>query len=226
MSDEAMAMDDRAELEAAWEAWEADRARRAAQLRRDTRAVYKAMAGWQRVEGEADWLRIVEEARESYQSGRFLVERLGAERFLEPELMATVWGLRRGLVEGGGGTPAEAMLADLAVVAYHNALRVQQWIGDLALGIEREFFGEEGPSARFERRHGRVEGLAVEERLARLGEQLLPLQERANRTMIRNLRALLEQRRKPAPAVAIGRADQVNVASRQVNAVARERAEP
>ena len=51
----------------------------------------------------------------------------------------------------------------------------------------------------------------VEERLARLGEQLLPLQDRASRMLIRHLKALAELRRGPAPAVAIGRAHQVNV---------------
>ena len=212
MSEDAIAKDTAEEIDAAWRAWRAERDRRAAQLRRDARAVYKAVEGWQRVEGEAGWLRTVGEARAAYQNGRFLVERLGAERYLDPALMATLWGLRQALVAEGGGTAAERMLADLAVVAYHNALRIQQWVGDLALGIEREFFGEEGPAARFERRYGRVEGLAVEERLARLGEQLLPLQERTSRLAIRNLKVLSELRRGPAPSVAIAKAQQVNLA--------------
>jgi hypothetical protein len=61
--------------------------------------------------------------------------------------------------------------------------------------------------------------LNVEEQLARLGEQLLPLQERANRMMLRNLKALAELRRAPAPAVAIGQAGQVNLGNgaQQVN---------
>ena len=33
------------------------------------------------------------------------------------------------------------MLADMAVLSYHNALRVQDWIGGAALWLEREFFG-------------------------------------------------------------------------------------
>jgi hypothetical protein len=32
------------------------------------------------------------------------------------------------------------MLIDLAVMSYYNALRVQGWIGELALYIEHEFF--------------------------------------------------------------------------------------
>lgn len=211
---------------AEWAAIEAQvRAQQAAADRRyqgllhDARAVYRAMEGWHNVKTEADWLRLCAEARESYRSGRFLVERLGAERYLDPALMATLWGLRQALRAEGGGTAAEAMLADLTVVAYHHALRLQGWAGNFEALVEHEAFGAEGPAAKFGRRHGRVEGLQVEDRLQRLGEELLPLLERANRLVIRNLKALRELRQGPAPTVAIGRAEQVNVAQQQVNAV-------
>lgn len=206
-----------AEIEAWYQEWQADRDRRITQLRHDARAVFSAMEGWQRVQSEDDWVRAYEEARESYRSGRFLIERLGAERFLEPELMAVLVQLRRGLVGADGGSPSEAMVADLAVASYYNSLRIQQWIGDLAIDIEREFFGGDALTARFEGRYGTGTGLVVEERLKRLAEQLLPLQERANRMMLRNLKALADLHRAPAPAVAIGKAGQVNVGTQQVN---------
>ncbi len=225
MSEDAVVEDKADDIDAMWREWKAERDRRATQLRRDARAVFSAMEGWQRVESAEDWVRTWEEAREAYGSGRFLVRRLGAERFLEPELMAVLWGLRRGLVEEGGGSPSEAMLADLAVLAWYNALRIQGWIGDLALSVEHEFFAQDAPTARFERRYGRASGLVVEERLARLGEQLLPLQERASRMVVRNLKALAELRRGPAPAVAIAKAQQVNVGTQQVNAVVEDRME-
>ena len=38
--------------------------------------------------------------------------------------------------------------------------------------------------------------------------------------MVRNLKAIKELRQGPTPAVAMGRAEQVNVAERQANAVA------
>ena len=222
MSDE-VAMPEANEIDAAWRAWQTERTRRVTQLRHDARAVWRSMEGWQRVETEEDWLRTVEKGAEASRSGRFLIERLGAERFLDPELMAVLWELRQGLLAEGTGTAAERMLVDLTVVGWYNALRVQGWIGDLALGVEHEFFGEEGPGARFDRRHGRAAGLVVEERLARLGEQLLPLLDRSNRLVVRNLKALAELRRGPAPTVAIGRAEQVNVATQQVNAVVEAR---
>jgi hypothetical protein len=62
----------------------------------------------------------------------------------------------------------------------------------------------------------------VEDRLKRLGEQLLPLLDRANKMMVRNLKAIKELRQGPTPALAIGRAEQVNVAERQANVVAKE----
>src|SRR5687767_4315017 len=86
------------EFETALQEWRAQRAERATQLRRDARAVLSAMEGWQRVQSEDDWFRIYEESQEAHRSGRFLLDRLGAERFLEPELMAVLVQLRRGLV--------------------------------------------------------------------------------------------------------------------------------
>jgi hypothetical protein len=218
MSDEVATADRDAEINAAWAAWRAERDRRAGQLRHDARAVYTAMEGWGRVGSQAEWEQIAAAAREGHASGGFLLERLGAERFVEPELAAVLLGLRRGLVEEGGSAAA-AMLADLAVLNWYNALRIQGWVGDLALQVEHEFFGEDGPSARFEGRYGRASGLVVEERLGRLAEQMLPLLDRANRAMIRNLQALAELRRQPTPTptVAIGHAGQVNVAQQQVN---------
>jgi hypothetical protein len=56
------------------------------------------------------------------------------------------------------------------------------------------------------------QGRAVEDRLRRLSEQLVPLFERANRQLIQNLKALGESRHGPHSVVAIGRAEQVNVA--------------
>jgi hypothetical protein len=186
----------------------------------DARAVMRAMEGWRgsSLETEAGWRQACEEARQRYHSGRFLIERLGAERFLEPHLMAILWQLRQRLVnEYASQSPTATMLIDLAVMSYYNALRVQAWIGDLALHIEHEFFCQEGPTAKLRQQWGyQVEGLAVEESLRRLAEQLLPLFERANRQLIRNLHALRTLRHGPPPTVAIGHAGQVNLAQQQI----------
>src|SRR6266849_5380416 len=134
-------VDDRdAQLRAALEK---DR-QQARQLRWNTQATYRAMQGWQSVDSEEDWLKLCADSREQHESGQFLLERLGAERYLDPKLMATLLSLRQRLIaEGGITTAAEMMLVDLAVLNYYHALRVQGWIGDSALHIEHEVFGQD-----------------------------------------------------------------------------------
>jgi hypothetical protein len=197
-------------------------------LRTNARAVMRAFEGWGPVRSAQEWQAACEDARERYQSGRFLLERLGAERFLDPQLMATLWQLRQGLMEEyGAESPATVMIVDVAIMAYYNALRVQGWIGDLALVIEHELFGEDSLKVKLRQQYGpHFDGFAVEEALRRLREQLLPLCERVNRQLLQHLQAL--QRRGPgsSPMVAIGRAGQVNVAQQQVNMQRRDGCSP
>jgi hypothetical protein len=189
------------------------------ELRKSARAVMRAMQGWGEVRAEAEWQATCADARERYESGRFLLERLGAERFLDPQLMATLWQLRQDLMEAYGATsPAMTMVIDLAVMSYANALRVQGWIGDLSLVIEHELFAEDSLKVKLRRQYGgQIEGFAVEEAVQRLKEQLSPLFERANRQLLQNLQALQRRCPGPSPTVAIGRAGHVNVAQQQIN---------
>src|SRR6266508_3273797 len=71
-------------------------------LRKNARAVMRAFEGWGQILSEEAWQAACEDAAKRYQSGRFLLERLGAERFLDPQLMATLWQLRQGLLEECG----------------------------------------------------------------------------------------------------------------------------
>ena len=120
--------------------------------------------------------------------------------------------------------PTATILIDLAVMSYYKALRVQAWIGDLALHIEHEFFCQDGPTVKLRQQWGYpVEGLVVEESLQRLAEQLMLLFERANRQLIRNLQALRTLRHGPPPAVAIGHAGQVNLVQQQITMTHGER---
>jgi hypothetical protein len=79
------------------------------------------------------------------------------------------------------------LMIDRAVVAYQPFIRITGWVGNLALHIEHEFFGRDGPSANFRDRHGRegraIRGLSVEDHLARVREGLIPLAERCGRVM-------------------------------------------
>jgi hypothetical protein len=84
------------------------------------------------------------------------------------------------------------MLVDLALLSYYNALRVQGWTGDLAVHIEHEFFGDAAFTEMAREGHRRTDRFAVEDRVRRLSEELMPLFDRANRMMIRNLKAIKE----------------------------------
>jgi hypothetical protein len=192
---------------------------RVKRLRWNARAVMRAMQGWGQIRTEAEWQATCEDARRRYQSGRFLLERLGAERFLDPQLTATLLQLREGLLEKyGAGSPAMTMLIDLAVMTYYNALRIQGWFGDLSLAIEHEMFAEDPLKVKLRQHYGvQFDGFVVEEALGRLKEQLLPLCERVNRQLLQNLQALQRPRQGALPTVAIGRAGHVNVAQHQVN---------
>jgi hypothetical protein len=205
---------ERTDLEREFQAARQDDYRQYQELRKNARAVTRAFEGWGQIRSAEAWQATCEDARERYQSGRFLIERLGAERHLDPQLMATLWQLRQGLLEEyGAASPAMMMVIDLTVMAYANALRVQGWIGDLALAIEQELFGEDSLRVTWGRLYGRpFDGFAVEEPLRRLREQLLPLCERVNRQLLQNLHGLRHARSGASPTVAIGRAREVNIA--------------
>jgi hypothetical protein len=85
----------------------------------------RAFEGWGQIHSVEEWQATCEDVAKRYRSGRFLLERLGAERFLDPQLMATLWQLRQGLLEEyGAASPTVTMFVDLALMAYANALRV------------------------------------------------------------------------------------------------------
>ncbi|SRR6266849_133501 len=115
----------------------------------------------------------------------------------------------------------EMMLLDLAVLGYYHTLRVQGWIGDLALHIEHEFFGQDALAENGRRPVRRPGRFSVEEDVRRLSEQFMPLLDRANRMVIRNLKAIKELRQGLVPAIAIGRAEQVTVTNQQNGRVRR-----
>jgi hypothetical protein len=191
------------------------------QLRQDATASARAMAGWGAIESDEDWTSAVERAREEYESGQFLLEQLGGER--DPTLTAVALTLRRGFIaQYGAEGPADLMCIDLALISYFHALRITGWIGNFAQLIESEFFGVDGLSVNYapwdRKTHPpEVSGFKVQEFVERIGEELMPLLDRANRMMLRNLKALDDRRRPTAPNLNIGSAGQVNVGQQQVN---------
>ena len=69
-----------------------------------------------------------------YDSGNFLIGRMRACRQLDLPLVATLFQLRQGLLEGIDNlTAGDHILADSAIVAYRNFLRIQGWMGSFCL---------------------------------------------------------------------------------------------
>jgi hypothetical protein len=176
-------------------------------------AVTRAMQQWYPREGDRG--HHVERVLTSYKDGSFLVNRLGAGMVFDQDLAVVLLDLRRRLIYEYGETPAAMMLIDRAVSAYQDSVRVTGWVGNLALHIEHEFFGRNGPSAQFQDRYGRegrsIRGLTVEQHLAHLREGLIPLAERCGRVMREALASLEMLRAAPSPAVERSRPVQISV---------------
>ena len=181
------------------------------ELRRQARGHFDVVKGRRGAYSEAYWEKAFRNAKIDYDSGRFLVQRLGAERHLDLQLVATLIQLREELLDGiEKPTAADKMMADTAVAAYRNFLRIQGWIGSLSLIVERELFGQEPVSET----NGATVGERIEREMHQLELSLMPLQDRAHRMMVRSLDRL-EARRSGGKQgqLSIGHATQVNVAS-------------
>jgi hypothetical protein len=127
---------------------------------------------------------MLEKAGDEIGNGRFLVRMLGAERYLEPETVAVLITFRQELLaERKRTTAADVMMVDTAVVGYYNFMRVQGWIGNVALVVERDLFGQNSLSEM----QWSDSGERLREELRRLGEDLLPLLDRVHKMMARSL---------------------------------------
>jgi hypothetical protein len=195
--------------------WAADTRAKGEELQKCGRQIWRAMRQWNNVTTQEDWDQVVSQAKEDLDNGQFLINRLGGQLYLEPEVIAILLILRKGFIDMYGiKTPAEYMLVDMTLIAYYNGLRAQRMLGDLATSIEHEFFGIDGPRVKLKEKDGYVaDGFQVEDMLERAREQLQGMLERANRILIRNLRALRELQ----GGNLVIRADQVNIAQQQFN---------
>jgi len=164
-------------------------------LEDNSMAVFRAMRQG-RNESEQEQ---VERVLTGFEDGRFLIDRMGAENTVDPDLAVVLLELRRQLRDEHGTGPAAIMLIDRAVSAYQDFIRVTGWIGNLSIHIERELFGPDAPRADFQGRT--IRGLTVEQHLAHVRESLLPLAERCGRVMREALSALEALRAGPSEAV-------------------------
>jgi hypothetical protein len=183
-------------------------------LRRDAQACQRSMSRSPRLQSPDAWEATVTKAADDYRSGLALIDQLGAFGLLDPAQAGMLLAIRRGLIEEtNAASTDELVLIDMAVVAYANAMRLQAMIGNAALIIESEMFGQPTLRAKWKSAYGGrpedIRGLVVEDHVARLRDQLLPLVERAHRTARKSIDAISRMRQ--MPAMRVERAEAVNI---------------
>ncbi len=120
--------------------------------------------------------------------------------------------------------PAEYLVVAMALVALDQFSRLNELIGNLETRLESEFFSTRGLQAEFEERYGRgagarIRGLTAEEIVRQLGQEMLPLLDRCNRMVIRNLKMLRDLKTTPL-ALTVANYGQLNVGQAQTNIAA------
>ena len=164
---------------------------------------------------QEDRERAFELVDEDYHSGQFLIDSLGADRYIEPKISMTLLMLRQKMIEDMQiESAAEFMLMDSAFMAHYNSIKLQRMFGDLATQVERELFHDDLLSVSLNKKRGlEVAKFPVEDLLNRASDKLINLIDRTNQMMVRNLKALREHK---MGTLSI-RVEQVNIAQQQVN---------
>lgn len=178
-------------------------------LRRRAQGLFTALKGRTGIRTPEEMDRFFEKARADFDSGAFLVERLGASRFLDPELTCVLLRLRNDLLaEIGNPTASDMMHVDMAILGYRNCLRLQNLINSVLLEAERQLFCQTS----LEDVVGQSEAGEVNRLLEEAEQKLLPLLEKSQRMMNRALdRVSSRARSGPRANVSIGIAGQVNL---------------
>jgi hypothetical protein len=180
-------------------------------LRIDAQSCARSMSSSPLVGTEKAWTDIVDRSLDDYRSGRSLMEHLGADRLIDPALTGMLLAIRRGLIEEiHSPSMADFVLIDTAVIAFANAMRLQSIVGNTALIIESELFGQ--PTLRGGR-PGDRHNLAVGQHVERLRETLVPLVEKFNRMGNEAIGAIRRQREAPSALVERARPLEIRVMS-------------
>jgi hypothetical protein len=178
-------------------------------LRLDAQACARTMSRSPRLYSPDAWEEVVAKALKDYRSGMSLLDQLGAYGLLDAPTAAMLLAIRAGLIEETNATSAsELALIDMAVLSQANAMRIQGIIGNVALILEAEMFGQPTLRAKWKSQYGQP-GLAIEEHVARLRDTLLPIAEKAQRIAREHIEAISRMRQQPS--LSVERAEAVNV---------------
>lgn len=145
---------------------------------------------------------------DDYRAGRSLMEHFGAARLLDPATTGMLLAIRRALIAENNATAMiEYVLIDMAVVAFANAMRLQSIVGNTSLIIESEMFGQPTLRAKWGQavargsRGSEIQGLAVDEHVAKLRDGIMSLVERFHRMGRESVEALGRVRQAPSAKV-------------------------
>jgi hypothetical protein len=174
-----------------------------AALRNDAQSCARAMRSSPLLDTAEAWTEIAGRSLDDYRSGRSLMDHLGADRLIDPAFTGMLLAIRRGLIEEvSAATTADYVLIDMAVIAYANAMRIQSIIGNTALIIESEIFGQPTLRAKWKTEYGvrpeDIRGLAVDDYVMQLRETLLPLVEKFNHSARDAIEGIRRQRQMPS----------------------------
>ena len=162
-----------------------------------------------------DWERAYVSIEDDYVSGQFLIETLGAQRYVEPRIAMTILMLRRRMIEDMQlKTISEFMLMDAALVAHYNSIKAQTMLGDIAIHVDRELFHDD-PLDPKDGRNLDVSKFKFDEMLKQASGSLMTIIDSTNKTMIRSIKALGDLNK----GTLLIRAEQVNIADKQLNQV-------
>jgi len=162
---------------------------------------------------------------EEWHSGELFITMLGGRRYLDPPhtaLMYHLWHHFVGTYRPVG--PAEYLAIAMALFAFHHLVRVNEFVGNMATRLEFQFFDTGPLQVRLTerdgmpKRAGQAAQVAAHEALEQFGRDALPLMDRLNRMVIRNLKALRDLKAAPL-ALSVHNYGQLNVGQAQTNVV-------
>ncbi len=204
--------------------WWQERQERARDLVNRSRRSWAALQGWDAVTTEEQWHDIQDQAAEDWASGVALLHMLGGERYLDPPRMALLQHLWHHFVNAyRPEEPAEYLCIAMALVAYHHLIRVNEYVGNLQARLEWRFFSLDDPIQVSALQQDGYRGtvttdlkLAGRDLVEELGRDALPLLDRLNRMVLRNLKALRDLKTAPIN-MTVQNYGQLNVGQAQTN---------
>lgn len=180
------------------------------ELQQQAQSLFRTVKGLPGVATQQRWDALVEKAAIEYPNGQFLLERMGAKRYLDPELMAVLMHLRQQLLADIEQlTTIDHMHADSAILAYRHMLRIQGWIDSVCITFERELFGQ----ASLQEIHGELVGEKIDKQLRKIENDLMPLLHRSQKMLHTALSKLERRSARQAGSVSVNQAGQINIGS-------------